>query len=89
MTNPSVVLSLAVTALLMTCASSGEEQRRAQVHQYKSDQAADRGEFGVAADEQNKAEDSHHAAVKKSIAEGKPIPAPTQRGDEYPRDGGF
>jgi len=82
------VLGFALFALAATgCANSGEEQRKAEVHQYKSDEAASNGQFGVAGDEQRKAADSHHSAVMKAIDEGQPIPRQTQVGDPYP-DGG-
>ena len=66
------------------CATSSEEQRRALTHQSASDQAASRGEFGVAGSEQRKAADAHHSAVTKAIDEGKPIPPQTKAGDTPP-----
>jgi hypothetical protein len=68
------------------CPSSNQEQRRALVHQQSSDTAASNGQYGIAGDEQRKAEDSHHSAVKKAISEGKPIPPQTKPGDSVPPD---
>jgi hypothetical protein len=64
--------------------SSSQEQRRALVHQQRSDVAAENAEYGIAGDEQRKAEDAHHKAVKKAIDEGNPIPPQTQTGDPVP-----
>jgi hypothetical protein len=83
-------LVASLLALLLAasgCATSAEEQRKAQVHQYNSDQAAENGQYGVAGDEQGKAADAHHDAVKKAISEGQPIPPQPQRGDPYPDAG--
>jgi hypothetical protein len=66
------------------CATSNQEQRRALVHQQNSDVAAANAEYGIAGDEQRKAEESHHKAVKKAIDEGKPIPPQTGPGDPVP-----
>lgn len=83
--NVITVLGGLLVASAIGCgASSAEEQRRAQTHQYKSDEAAEQGRFGVAEDEQRKAHDSHHSAVEKAIDEGKPIPPQTRRGDPPP-----
>ncbi|MCU1278811.1 MAG: hypothetical protein JWM53_2357, partial [bacterium] len=41
-------------------------------------------QYGVAGDEQRKAEDAHHKAVKKAIDEGQPVPPQPQRGDAVP-----
>jgi hypothetical protein len=68
------------------CAGSNEEQRQALVHQRNSDVAAQNGQFGIAADEQRKAAAAHNRAVKKAIAEGKPIPEQTKTGDPVPPD---
>jgi len=68
------------------CAGANEEQRRALVHQRNTDVAASNGQFGIAADEQRKAAAAHNRAVKKAIAEGKPIPPQTQPGDAVPPD---
>jgi hypothetical protein len=81
------VLLTACVAAASGCATSAEEQRKAQVHQYRSDQAAENGQFGLAGEEQGKAADAHHDAVKKAISEGQPIPPQTQRGDPYPDAG--
>lgn len=85
-TRPFLLLSSLV--FVGACAStSAEAQGRAAAHQYKSDQAAARGFYGVAAQEQRKAADEHRDAVDKAIKEGAPIPAQPQPGDRNP-DGG-
>ncbi len=82
------VLILTALTLAVGCATtSAESQANAQSHQYKSEQAASSGFYGVAADEQRKAADEHHDAVKKAIDEGKPIPSQPKVGDGNP-DGG-
>lgn len=87
MMTPRLVL-MSGALLFAACATTSEEsQRKAADHQYKSDQAAALGRYGVAADEQRKAADEHHEAVKKAIDEGKPIPPQPQVGDRNP-DGG-
>lgn len=79
---------MSAVGFLAGCATTSEEsQSKAIAHQYKADQAAQSGFYGVAADEQRKAADEHHLAVKKAIDEGKPIPAQPQTGDGNP-DGG-
>ena len=79
---------LAALTLMVGCATTSEESQRAAInHQYKSDQAGANGRFGVAADEQGKAADAHHDAVKKAIEEGKAIPPQPQPGAPNP-DGG-
>jgi hypothetical protein len=78
--------AIAVASVIGCGASSSEEQRRAQTHQYNSDKAADRGNYGVAGEEQRAAADAHHEAVKKAIDEGRPIPPQTRRGDPPPPD---
>lgn len=65
-------------------ASSAEEQRQALTYQQSSDEAAKRGHYGIAGEDQQKAQDSHHRAVDKAIDEGKPIPPQTQFGDAPP-----
>jgi uncharacterized membrane protein YeaQ/YmgE (transglycosylase-associated protein family) len=84
----NVVVSTGAAAFLgfaglagLGCATSDQDQQKALVHQQKSDEAARRGAFGVAADEQRKAADSHHDAVKRAIDEGKDIPPQTKIGD--------
>ena len=62
-------------------ASSSEEQRRALTYQQSSDEAAQRGQYGVAGENQQKAQDAHHEAVDKAINEGKPIPPQPRYGD--------
>lgn len=72
-------------ACIGACATtSAEAQSRAQAHQYKSDQAAARGFYGAAANEQRKAADAHQDAVDKAIKEGVAIPAQPQPGDGNP-----
>ena len=81
----TICLSTLCAASAIACgATSSEEQRRALVHQQKSDDAANQGQYGVAADEQQNAQDAHHEAVNKAIDEGKPIPPQTKRGDVPP-----
>jgi hypothetical protein len=86
MNNLSV--TIAFTGLLVAAigcgASSGEEQRRALTYQQNSDEAAKEGHYGVAADNQQKAQDAHHSAVDKAIDEGKPIPPQPKAGDVPP-----
>lgn len=65
-------------------ATSAEDQRRAVSHQNNADQAARQGQYGVAGDEQRKAEDAHASAVQKAMDEGKPIPRQTRPGDPPP-----
>lgn len=82
------LLLISSFAFVGACAStSAESQGRAVAHQYKSDQAAARGFYGVAANEQRKAADEHSDAVDKAIKEGAPIPTQPQPGDRNP-DGG-
>ncbi len=82
------LFSLTAVLCVAGCVTTSEEsQANATAHQYKSDKAAESGFYGVAADEQRKAADDHHDAVKKAIDEGKPIPAQPQVGDNNP-DGG-
>ena len=68
------------------CPDSNVNQRRALIHQQNSDTAAHNGQYGIAGNEQRKAEDAHHKAVKQAIDEGKPIPAQTKPGDPVPPD---
>ena len=87
MKNILAMTSLAaiVVASVSGCgASSAEESRNAQTHQYNSDEAAKQGQFGVAGDEQKAAADAHNDAVKKAIDEGKPLPPEPRRGDPPP-----
>jgi hypothetical protein len=65
-------------------ATSGEDQRQALRYQQQSDEAARNGVYGVAGDDQRKAQDAHHSAVRKAIDEGKPIPPQPQIGDVPP-----
>lgn len=73
--------------VMTACATSSELQQKAQEHQKKSDEAADKGQYGIAGDEQRKAADSHHEAVKEAIDEGTPIPPQTQPRNPYPDAG--
>lgn len=87
MKNYIIIISITtiVGASAMGCgASSAEDQRRAVVHQNNADQAARQGQYGVAGDEQRKAEDAHAEAVQKAMDEGKPIPRQTRPGDPPP-----
>ncbi len=69
------------------CATSAQEQRQAEQHQFNSDQAAKQGQFKRAEDEQREAADAHHRAVIKAIDESQPIPPQTEKGIANP-DGG-
>ena len=76
-------LSLLVALPFIGCGTTAREQREETLkHQQKSDEAAKDGAYGVAADEQRKAADSHHKTVIKSIDEGKPIPEQPKPGDK-------
>lgn len=89
--HPITFLALFFSGLMLAagCATtSAESQAEAVAHQYKADQAGANGFYGTAADEQRKAADDHHDAVKKAIDEGKPIPAQPQTGDGNPDGGG-
>jgi hypothetical protein len=80
-----ICLSTCCAASAIACgATSSEEQRRALIHQQKSDDAAKQGQFGIAGDEQQNAQDAHHEAVNKAIDEGQPIPPQTKPGDVPP-----
>lgn len=81
------IAALCSILLAAGCATSAQEQRKAEQHQYNSDEAADQGRYQVAQDEQRNAADSHHKAVTKAIDEGQPIPAQPARGGPNP-DGG-
>jgi len=85
----NLVFTAALTSLLGAAAigcgaSSAEEQRRALTYQQSSDEAATRGQYGVAGEDQQKAQDAHHRAVDKAIEEGKAIPPQTKFGDAPP-----
>ena len=82
------VAALSLAVLAVGCANSVDEQRKAEQHQYNSDEAADQGRYKVANDEQVKAANSHQKAVDKAIDEGNPIPRQPQKGDGNP-DGGY
>ena len=78
-------LASSLAALAIGCgASSSEEQRRALTYQQSSDEAAKNGQYGLAGEDQQKAQDAHHNAVNKAIEEGKPIPPQTRFGDAPP-----
>jgi hypothetical protein len=77
--------TFALSASAIGCgASSAEEQRRAVIHQNNADQAAQQGQYGIASDEQRKAEEAHAKAVRKAMDEGKAIPRQTRPGDPAP-----
>lgn len=78
-------LASLLTVFTVGCgASSAEEQRRALTYQQQSDEAGQQGQYGVAGDNQQKAQDAHHDAVNKAISEGRPIPPQPQMGDRPP-----
>lgn len=80
-TNWAVALLGLAVGVGCAGATSSEEQQKALVHQENSDKAADVGAFGIAGEEQRKAQDKHHDAVTKAIDEGEPIPPQTKPGD--------
>ena len=81
-----VALAGLLSASAFGCgASSNEEQRRALTYQQNSDEAARDGHYGVAEENQRKAQDAHYKAVTKAIDEGQPIPPQTKYGDVAPR----
>jgi hypothetical protein len=80
----TVIAGATVVASIGCGASSGEEQRQALRYQERSDDAAKNGQYGVAGEDQRKAQDAHYSAVKKAIDEGKPIPPQPQIGDRPP-----
>ena len=65
----------ALTGLLGAgCATtSAQEQRQAEQHQRNSDEAASKGQYGIAGDEQRQAQQSQSKAVMKSLDEGKTV----------------
>lgn len=84
------VIMTCVTGLLSASAagcgaSAAEEQRRAMGHQYKADQAAQQGQYGVACIEQRKAQEAHAKAVEKAMDEGQPIPPQPVQGAPPPQ----
>ncbi|MGK3962817.1 hypothetical protein WMF38_01330 [Sorangium sp. So ce118] len=79
--NMMCVTGVLVASAIGCAATSAEEQRRAVKHQHNADEAAHRGQYGMAGDEQRKAEDAHARAVQKAMDEGKPIPRQTRPGD--------
>ncbi|MGK3990351.1 hypothetical protein WMF37_06175 [Sorangium sp. So ce291] len=78
------ITGVLVASALGCGATSSEEQRRAVVHQNNADDAAQRGQYGMASDEQRKAEDAHAKAVQKAMDNGEPIPRQTRPGDPPP-----
>jgi len=80
----TAVTSVLLAAAVGCGASSSEEQSRALVYQQKSDEAAKNGQYGVARDDQRKAQDAHHNAVNKALDEGKPLPPQPKFGDAPP-----
>ncbi|MBK7864711.1 MAG: hypothetical protein IPJ65_40145 [Archangiaceae bacterium] len=83
----ATLAALCFTVFAAACASSAQEQRRAEQHQFNSDEAANQGRYQVAGEEQRNAADSHHKAVTKAIDEGVAIPPQTEKGGPNP-DGG-
>ena len=83
----TLIAALCSTLFVASCASSAQEQRKAEQHQYNSDEAAEAGRYKVAEDEQRNAANSHAKAVTKAIDEGQPIPPQTSKGGPNP-DGG-
>ena len=81
------IVSVCLSLLAIGCATSAQEQRQAEQHQFNSDQAAKQGQFKRAEDEQREAADAHHRAVIKAIDESQPIPPQTEKGIANP-DGG-
>ena len=78
--------TIAAGLLAVACATSAaQEQRQAQIHQSKADDAGKDARYGVAGDEQRKAADAHHRAVKKALDEGTPVPVAPKAGDPAPR----
>ena len=76
---------IAAGLLMAACATtSAQEQRQAQIHQAKSDDAGKNARYGIAGEEQRQAADSHHRAVKKALAEGTPVPTAPKAGDPAP-----
>lgn len=68
------VLVAGVSLVGAGCATTAaEEQQRARVHQKSSDDAARRGQYGVAGDEQRQAQEAQNKATMKSIDEGSPV----------------
>lgn len=78
----SATAILAASLMFGCTTTSAQRQRQAELHQQRSDAAAQRGAYGEAESEQRKAHDEHHEAVKKAIEEGKPIPPQPAIGDE-------
>jgi hypothetical protein len=88
MRNLSILTAIlgAATVASIGCGatSSGEDQRKALRYQERSDEAGRNGQYGVAGEDQRKAQDAHYKAVTKAIDEGKPIPPQPQMGDRPP-----
>ncbi|KYF87706.1 hypothetical protein [Sorangium sp. So ce388] len=82
--NMTCITGVLIASAIGCAATSAEEQRRAVTHQHNADEAAHQGQYGMASDEQRKAEEAHARAVKKAMDEGKPIPRQTRPGDPPP-----
>jgi hypothetical protein len=80
----SAAMAAILCCTLFGCATSRDEQRSALAHQEKADDAAQRGAYSVAADEQKRAAEAHHDAVVKAMKEGSPIPPQPKVGDKPP-----
>jgi len=80
----TAVVGIVGVAALGCASTSAEEQRRALTYQQSSDEAAKKGQYEKAGDDQQNAQDAHHEAVNKAIKEGKPIPPQPQMGDRPP-----
>ena len=63
-------ISLLAGFMALGCASSTELEDRARTHAYRSEQAAARGDYNLAAREKEKADDLHRDAVKKAYKQG-------------------
>jgi hypothetical protein len=80
----TAVVGIVGVAALGCASTSAEEQRRALTYQQSSDEAASKGHYEKAGDDQQNAHDAHHKAVDKAIDEGKTIPPQPQMGDKPP-----
>lgn len=80
----AAITGLLAGSLLGCAGTSNEQQTKALTHQQNSDEAASKGQYGKADEEQRKAQDSHHDAVMKAIDDGQPIPPQTKPGDVPP-----
>jgi len=83
----SGLMACLLLPMLVGCTTTSQQaQKAALMHQQRSDEAAKSGAYGVAADEQRRAQDAHHEAVVKAIDEGKPLPPQPQAGDKPPAE---